>query len=117
MIADLDRHSVADHFLCDPPPDRIYPDDFAAIVVDVGILGEGRHNRVGIKRIDGPDVFGNDTGKLISHGTLLDDAAGWPSAGILSAPARGGSIASLRVDSPVGGECTLTRYVLLARHR
>ena len=21
------------------------------------------------------------------------------------------------VDSPVGGECTLTRYVLLARHR
>jgi len=66
-LTNLDRHMIADHFLLDPAPDRIDPDDLAPIVVDIGVLRESCDNRVGIGRVNRTDVFGNDAGKCLGH--------------------------------------------------
>src|SRR5882724_5938628 len=106
-FANFDGHMVSDHLLLDPAPDCRNPDDLTLVVIDVGILGKSRHDCVGIKGIHGTDVFGNDARKLLGHGVLLDGTAGWPGVITLSATVAGESIASLQLDSPVGGECTL----------
>src|ERR1700722_9588120 len=101
-LTNLDGHMVTDHLLLDPAPDRFDPDDLTLVVVHIGVFGKGCHDRVGIKGINGANVFSDDVGKLSDHGFLLD--VWWAGAIILTAPVGGESIASLRLDSPVGGE-------------
>jgi hypothetical protein len=55
-----------------PAISRRSPGDLAPIVIDVSILSEGRYNVVGIKRINGTDVFGDNARKRFAHRTLLD---------------------------------------------
>jgi hypothetical protein len=59
-------------------------------VIDVGNLSEGRYDGVGIERINGTNVFGDDARKCFAHGILLDDAAEWPSTLIVGATVGGG---------------------------
>src|SRR5258708_36547327 len=98
---------VSDHLPLDPAPDCLNPDDLTLVVIDVGVLGKSRHDCLGIKGINGTDVFGNDAREFLGHGVFLDGTAGWPGTIILSATVGGESIAALRLDSPGGGECTL----------
>jgi hypothetical protein len=42
------------------PPECLDPDDLAAVVIDLGIVRERRHNRVRVERIHSSDVFDDD---------------------------------------------------------
>ena len=60
MVDDLSyvkRDFVSDYLFLHPPPDRIDTRDLAAVVVDIGILGEGGDDRIGVEGVHGLDVF------------------------------------------------------------
>jgi hypothetical protein len=62
-LAHFDRHLVADHLLGHPATDGVDSDEDAAVVVDVGILGErgDRGDRaIGVAGVDRVNVFGDD---------------------------------------------------------
>jgi hypothetical protein len=62
-LAHFDRHLVADHLLGHPAADGVDSEEYAAVVVDVGILGERgeRGDRaIGVAGVDRVNVFGDD---------------------------------------------------------
>src|SRR6267154_2887252 len=61
-LTDLDRHVLPSYFFLDPATDRVDPNDFTLHVIDVGVLSKGCDNRLGIKSINGADVFRDDAG-------------------------------------------------------
>jgi hypothetical protein len=67
----LKRDLVSDHLFLHPPPDRIDTRDLAAVVVDIGIFGEGGDNRIGVESVHGLDVLGDDAREFTCHGVLL----------------------------------------------
>src|SRR5947209_5021224 len=62
-LGDVHGDVVTDDLLGDEAPDRVDSADLAVSVVDVGVLGEGGHDRVGVERIDGRDVISDHAGE------------------------------------------------------
>jgi hypothetical protein len=56
-LAHFDRHLVADHLLGHPAADGVDSEEYAAVVVDVGILGD---RAIGVAGVDRVNVFGDD---------------------------------------------------------
>jgi hypothetical protein len=63
-LAHFDRHLVADHLLGHPAADGVDSEEYAAVVVNVGILGERGDRAIGVAGVDRVDVFGDDPGQV-----------------------------------------------------
>jgi hypothetical protein len=116
-LADLDADLVPDQLLGHPPPDRVGTDELAVVVVDIGVLGEGRHDRVGVTRVDRGDVISDHAAQLSCHKmSLLSGRATVrrPMELTVLAPVRAGSIPGFDGDSPPRGD---RRLVLRSHNR
>src|SRR5439155_3552515 len=123
----VDGHRVADELRGHERGNRLDPADLAAVVVDVGVVGEGRDDPVEVERVDGPQVLADHGGGLVEgddlHGDVLSGY--WePVSVTLRAPGAGESRGRPALDSPPGGASRLETHEhgsafdrrLLARH-
>ena len=79
-LADLHRDVVADELLGHERPDGVGAPDLAAVVVDVGVGGEGGDDPLGVEGVHGGDVLGDDGGQFGDHGQVLPVRV-WPAIG------------------------------------
>jgi hypothetical protein len=70
-LAHFDSHLVADHFFGYPAANGVDSDEFAVVVVDVGILGERGHRAINVGGVDRVDVFGDDPRQVGLFHTLV----------------------------------------------
>jgi hypothetical protein len=59
-LANLNPHLVTDYLFGHPAADGVDSDEFAVVVVDVGILGECGEDAIAVAGVDRVDVVGDD---------------------------------------------------------
>src|ERR1700744_3354643 len=72
-LDDLHGHMVTHKLLRYEPADGVDSLDLAAVVVHVGIRGEGGHNALGVKGVYGGDVFSDYAGH-VGGGHMFDSS-------------------------------------------
>jgi hypothetical protein len=70
---------VTDHFPGGPGGYRLDAPELAVRVVDQGVIGEGGEEALEVKRVDGLDVPGQDSGESgLGHAAFPPDGVGPP---------------------------------------